>query len=147
MKKTNIILCIVCLCIFFVSCRSPKKYDFLQPKQNISHISIVEISFSEEHDIIQSEVQSIKDIKSFFNDFGDIDSYYFWIGDPKGVTIEGVDTTAVKISYINGEYELINWNGQSKYTLEKGLTFYAGFIIFDETQFKALVDKYDGEQN
>ena len=42
----------------------------------------------------------------------------------------------------NYEYELINFNGQSEYTHERGFSYYAGFNQFDMEQFKSLIKKY-----
>ena len=67
---------------------------------------------------------------------------YTYYGDPTGVTPEGVSDTVIKISYVNEEYELINWTGQAKCTTENGFRYYAGYNVFDENQFEALIEKH-----
>lgn len=64
---------------------------------------------------------------------------YTWFGDPIPATSEGVEDTVIKIVYENGEYELINWKGQSRYLAERGLKYYAGYRVFEEQQFETLI--------
>ena len=48
----------------------------------------------------------------------------------------------IKITYKDGEFELIDAGGQAEYTLERKYRNYTGFRYFDTTQFNALITKY-----
>ena len=47
-----------------------------------------------------------------------------------------------EIVEIEDDYELINCDGQSKYTLERGYNMYAGHYIFEEEDYEKLLNKY-----
>ena len=128
-------------CLFFASCRHKETYAFLNSTDKIVGISVVKISFSDNGEVIQTEVREIKDTKAFLDDFKGIDCYTYY-GDPLGISEEGSEDTVIKIFYENDEYELINWLGQAKYTCENGFSYYAGFSVFDEMQFEALIEEY-----
>lgn len=139
MKKTVIL--IVCLICLLSSCRHRETYPFLNSIDEILNISIVGISFNENGEMTQTEIEKIVNTDVFLDDFRDINCYTYY-GDPAGVTPEGVSDTVIKISYTNDEYELINWTGQAEYTTEKGFRYYAGYSVFDEKQFESLIAKY-----
>ena len=120
-------------------CRFPETYNFKHPTDDIIEISIVELSFGENGKLIETKIRQIADTESFLADFKKIECYMYF-GDPLGVTPEGVEDTVIKITYENGEYELINWKGQAEYTSEKGLIYYAGYCVFDEKQFESLLE-------
>ena len=141
MKKLYIIFYLILICLFFSSCRHQETYRLLNEENQISTISIISISFDESGDVIQTELQEIKDKDAFLKDFRKVDCYTYY-GDPKGVTEEGVNANAIKILYENDEYELINWKGQANYTSQRGFCFYKGYSVFDETQFESLVSEY-----
>jgi hypothetical protein len=91
--------------------------------------------------VIQTELEKIVDTEAFLDDFINMNCFTYY-GDPTGVTPEGVGDTVIKILYTNNEYELINWTGQSKYTVERGFRYYEGFCVFDEQQFESLIARY-----
>ena len=91
--------------------------------------------------MIEEKVQQVEDQKAFIADFRDVNCFTYY-GDPTGVTPEGVEDTVIKILYKNDEYELINWKGQAEYTSEKGFRYYAGYSVFDEQAFEALIEEY-----
>ena len=141
MKKGFTIFTVILLCFSFAACRVRETYDFLHPDDEICSVSIVDLSFDENEQLIQTEVHRVDDIVSFLQDFRTLDCYTYF-GDPTGVTLEGEEDTVIKISYNNGEYELINWRGQAEYTISRGFDYYSGFSIFDETQFHELLTDY-----
>lgn len=141
MKKTIPIL-IVSILLLLTSCgRVPEDYDFLNSTDDISEISLVNLTFDENTKLIQTQLIVINNKNEFIKDFKKVDCYTYF-GDPTGVTPEGDSTTVIKITYKNNDYELINWNGQAEYTLERGFNYYAGFSVFDEEQFNALLNQY-----
>ena len=144
MKKITICVVFLLLCSMISSCRVKEEYKLLNSFNEISDISITEISF-ENNEIIQTQITSIDDISGFMDDFKKVKCYTYF-GDPLGVTQEGVSATVIKIIYENEEYELVNWSGQSECTDEYGFSYYAGFNVFDEKQFEELILKYKETQ-
>lgn len=141
MRKVALFFILICLLSTIASCRHRTDYDFLDLPNLISSVAVVDLSFDSDNRLIVTEVKEIDDIDKFLVDFNNIDCYVYY-GDPTGVTPEGIQSLAFKISYNNGKYELINWNGQSTFIPENGLTYYDGFRVFDENQFVDLIEKY-----
>ena len=125
MKKVLPIFIIALIATLFTSCNHRVKYDLLNPVEDISEISIVALTFDAEGAIEQTVVQEIENTGDFINDFRKLHCYMNY-GGPMGATPEGVEDTVIRISYENEEYELINWTGQTKYTLERDFRYYAG---------------------
>lgn len=139
--KKRIITLIILLSVVLTSCRHQTTYAFLNSVDDVSSISIVSLSFDQDGKMIENEINKIQNVTAFLNDFQSIGCYEYY-GDPIGATPEGIEDDVIKILYKNGEYELVNWNGQSKYTNEKKFVYYSGFKVFDEKQFESLLDKY-----
>ena len=141
MKKIVVVILSVLLLICSnAACRVREAYGFINPSESIINISIVKLSFENE-ELLQTTVATVDDTSLFLADFRKIKCYVYF-GDPSGITPEGISDTVIKIDYENSEYELINWNGQARYTIEGGFNYYYGFNIFDEEQFEALIEKY-----
>ena len=142
MKKNYSIFClIVFLSLLFISCSVEEDYQFLCSPEDIISISVVSLS-DENGEIVQNELNVIDNLDAFLNDFQSIHCRGVYGGSPSGVIIENSREVVIKILYSNDEYEFINWRGQAKYTQEKGFRFYAGFYVFDQEEFKALIEKY-----
>ena len=78
----------------------------------------------------------IDDHASFLADFAEVDGDFIW--SPSAVSD---NSTVIKITYFDGEYELIKSHGQSKF--KNGYyDHYAGSFVFDSTEFNALMQKY-----
>lgn len=131
----------VLICLFLSSCTHQTTYKLLNDESEISNISIINISFNENGEIIQTELQPIKNIESFLNAFKKLDCRIYY-GDPAGITEEGQEACVIKFLYNNSEYELINWNGQAEYTCEKGFNFYAGYSVFDKEEFNLFINSF-----
>lgn len=140
-RRTLTILFFLLCTIMLSSCRHPEKYPFMKPIEEISSIYIVFISFNENGAVVETELASIEDAKTFVDDFQKVDCFT-WFGDPLPVTEEGVESPAIKIVYQDGVYELINWCGQSVFLHDKGLQYYVGYSVFDEKQFTDLLNKH-----
>ena len=143
MKKTVVCL-VLFICLLFSSCSLPKTYELLNPADEIDEISIVKLTF-EDREMVQTKLQKVEDKELFLQEFNEIRCYKK-IGDPTGATEEGVENVVFKISYSNGEYELIDWAGQSVYTLKNGLRYYSGFSGFDKAEFESLMNRYSTEK-
>ncbi len=138
MKKSSIIVLLFVLLLLFAACN--RQYSLMSPQMNISSVSIVHLSFDGAA-LVCTKLCKVADIDAFMSDFERL-SCYFWVGDPQPATPEGKEADVIQISYTDGSYELISWYGQTTYTQETGLVYYAGQQSFDETQFKALIEKY-----
>ena len=141
MRRYLTIFIVVITCLLFASCRHKETYAFLNSTDEIVGISVVKIFFSNNGEVIQTLVREIEDTKAFLDDFRAVDCYTHY-SDPLGISPEGTEDTVIKIIYKNDEYELINWLGQAEYTNEYGFRYYAGYSVFDEMQFEALIEKY-----
>lgn len=120
---------------------SPSESRIRIPSHEITEIAIINVSSAEGDNLTETEIQRIEDTDTFLEEFRKIGCHTYF-GDPISVLPEGEKSTVIKISYQNGSYGLINWNGQTEYTPEKGLKYYAGYSVFDEDQFKSLISKY-----
>ena len=140
MKKACIIF-IIFFVFLFSSCRYSEEYNFLNSINEIKEIAIVKLDFDDKGYLMETKIKTIENTNEFLCDFQRVDCYIYF-GDPIPATPEGVEDTVFKILYQSNEYKLINWNGQSKYTAEKGLIYYAGYNVFDENQFETLIKKY-----
>ena len=138
-KKAYVMLFLVAIMLYAASCRHRNTYDFMNPTDNIVAVAIVDLSFDPVDILVDTEVKQVDDIDGFLKAFCALDCYT-WFGEPIPAMQEGVKNTVIKITYANGDYELINWNGQSEYRTERGLKYYAGFRVFDEQQFETLID-------
>ena len=139
-KNIQVFLLLFAVMLFITACRHKNTYDFLNSTDDIVSVSIVNLSFDENRALVETEVKEVADINRFLNEFCNLDCYTYF-GDPIAATPEGTEDTVIKIIYDNGEYELINWKGQSKCTSERGLDYYAGYRVFDEQPFEALIKK------
>ena len=144
MKKILLVVIVVVLSLLLVSC-GPflHKYRLLSSESEISEISIVTAYFDDNNEFMQSEIITINDIDEFMKDFRKVSATYVILGDPRGLFPTDEEGTIIRITYNNGEYELINWYGQSRYTIESGFRYYNGDWFFDEEQFNNLIDKYN----
>lgn len=140
MKRIAVVfICFICTIGMLFSCRNKDSYDFLHDTSEIESIAIVNISVKNDGSITEKEQTVISDIDSFLDDFLAIDCFV-WLSDPIGIS--ETCKFAIKIIYQNGEYELIDWNGQAEYTANKGFRNYVGYRTFDEQQFRKLIDNY-----
>lgn len=144
MKKTLLLFVVVISVLFMPSCRHREAYDFMNSTDSIERISIVELTINMDGGLTETELQAIVDINAFLEDFGSVNCYTYF-GDPVGITPGEKGVSVIKITYDNGEYELIDWKGQAEFNPEKGFKNYVGFCVFDEEQFEALITKYSAD--
>lgn len=123
MKKITFIFTMIIILILS-GCRHEEEYNFLNSENDVVSISIVAIFFTDEGEVIQTERVSIEDKEDFMDAFQNLTCYTYY-GDPVGICDIGTEANVIKILYENEEYELINWCGQSKYSIENGLRFYS----------------------
>lgn len=144
MKKATVFFLLSILMIFSVSCGFQRPYHFLNSLDEVKEIMIVKLTF-EDKEMMQTDLQRIENTEVFLEKFQQIPCHRRF-GDPTGATEEGVENVVFRISYLNGEYELIDWYGKSVYTLENGFKYYAGYDSLDEQAFELLIQRYRDAQ-
>ena len=137
---------IVIVCILSL-CSGKKAYEFLNGESEMIAIEIVKLGvYDQEKDEFHEEmIATVEDHSAFLSDFKKVDCDHHW-SDPTGV-YEG--DICIKITYQNGEYELISSSGQGKYrhfeNHPSNFDSYAGFRFFNEQEFTELLEKYSGD--
>ena len=139
MKKVVFIAILIIILIYGYGCRK-KEFRFYHDIDEIMKVEIVHVLCSETEGITSQEtIFTIRDIDTFIKDFGDLVYYEGFFDNPQGIEN---DEVVFKISYVNGEYELVNSIGKALYFHETGLKNYKGYHQFDEEEFSELIEKY-----
>ena len=134
----TVLVCTLTSCFLFES------FELMYDESEISKIQIVKLL---EYDESKGEynieiISTVKNNSEFLSEFKSLKSHSF-IGDPIGVD-EG--DVVIKITYKNGEYEMINYSGAGAYRIpENGAPYFSnhvGFHKFDSSEFDALINKY-----
>ena len=140
-KRKTVVILILIMTLGLSGCHVREEYKLLHSADEISAVEIVTVLFDEEG-IADLQVKAcISDVKVFMKDFRSVPCYVYF-GDPIGLKKNPSGIDVIRITYQNGDYELIDYNGQSEYTQERGFDYYAGFNGFDEEQFEELIEKY-----
>ena len=119
------------------------EYPFMHSQDDIVAISVVSMYGDENNEIITDEINVIDDIPMFIEDLRLV-TCKFKFGDPASANDNlAVPLSVIKITYGNGDYELIGRFGQSTYVeSEDEFSYYAGFYTFDREEFDDLIEKY-----
>lgn len=117
----------------------PANYKFLHNSSEIERIEIVEVTgkYIDGQDE-QVFICSVEDKEALLKDLKELKCSRI-LGD---TTCIQPGDKVVKIIYKNGEYELIGYYGQAKYTKERGYQKHKGRRSFQENDFEAFVMKY-----
>lgn len=135
-----VIVCFIIALLSFSSCKA--SYKYMHEQSEITDVCIVMLHFDEEGYIYTSNICTVDNVEKFISDFNQVDCSIWW-GDPIGLIPEETDEKLiVKLIYSNGDYELIHWSGQARYTESSGMKNYIGIRMFDEKQFEELISKY-----
>ena len=138
MKKNIFSIMLIVLILMFISgCDRRAEYEFLQPNENISKIEYVTAWYNKEAIVIK---ELNKDqFEEFLLDFNYLECYKYFTH--PGSLLPG--DNAIKTTYINGDFELINENEQATYI--DGIFKDYGYYYFDNEQFQELINKYFNE--
>ena len=134
MKKI-IIVFILLLAVTNCNC-GRKLYNFRPDQSNIQAIQLVSLGDplkGVEHN--QTVICEIQDISEFLLDFYEMACYENHI--PTSAKFSPV----IKIIYKNGDYILIDYQGQSEFR-DGSFWTYEGRFYFEKEQFQALIQKY-----
>lgn len=136
MKVMRLILCIV-IALSLCSCGFFGETDYFCPIDEVKSVKIVRYGeyIVEEQRHNHVILVEIPDYYSFIERLNNIDCRVNW-GEPR-VFYE--DYIAIRIDYINGDFDLINDRAQSFFRNGEKQT---GFLYFDEEQFDSLIEDY-----
>ena len=136
-------ICFILMLGLLLGCGKKVSYNFLHNQSEISTIEIIEVGEADEQGVNEKiTLCTIDDKDAFLEGFNQLDCYKH-IGDPIGVE---PTKKAIKIIYINGEYELISSSGIAHYTKEKQYKNYIGLYSFDREPFNHFLSSYIDEQ-
>ena len=138
MKKICICILTICTLLLTCGCGRLMEFEYMHPTDKIQTIEIVEVSFGDTEEPSQTVLCTIEDIDAFIDDFEAMDCYDRF-GDPLGIN-DG--DTVIKITYNNGDYELINVMARAQCKDGKFRNYKGAYFWFDDEQFQALLDKY-----
>ncbi len=144
-KLSSIFICVICLMLCTIGCMAILKtdFEFLHDSSEIALIEIVEVGELDNTDRMNPKQEfyticEIQDIEQFLNDFSDVECRDRFT-DPKR-PLEG--TVGIKITYNNGDYEIICYSGQAE-CVDGTYSFEEGWHYFDVEQFEELLNKYN----
>ena len=122
----------------------PKEYGFYNPEEDIIEVSIVTVYYDEDGKAALNEIRKVDDIEQFIKDFRAV-GCYGKISEPGFDVLDEVDesTKLIKITYVNGDFELIGYHGTG--LTEPGedeIEYLTGFTRFNNEQLNELMEKY-----
>ena len=141
-KHINSIIAIICVIsqLFLCTACFRSKYRFDQSRKNMESIEIVEANYDIDTDAgTQRVLLKIDDIDDFLNKIEDIKYKDSGFLGPRDVYYRSL---AIKISYNNGDYELLGRD--SKFSFYADSAVYKGRVVgtFDYEEFYALLFNY-----
>lgn len=141
MKKIAFILILLVLFIASVGCQVKSNYVFIHSESEISKIEIGKVELVRDADEYLVNVKSEKelyseDIINLLVDFKKI-TCYKRVTDPGSIRS---NETAIKITYSNGDFEIISKDSQASFIGESYK--YSGFYYFERDEFIELLNKY-----
>ena len=144
MKKAFLLVVIGLLSVILVSCST--SYSFMHGEPDIDTIKIeivnleTDMGYHEGVDYSEEYITVIKTIESdkneeFLSDFKKIKCYQPIVGS----RIDSISGKAIRITYANGDIELITDYGTA--TVQNG-EIHNSTTTFDSDEFSKLIDKY-----
>ena len=132
---------VILFALFLTSCHASCTFPFMHPTEEISEIAVVDLSYVENGDVLQTELIAIEDVDGFLTEFRKVTCYVYF-GDPSRPYKSDDSTIVIRVTCANGEYQLIGFNGQCSYTLDHGLNIYDGIYCYRENEFMDFVRQY-----
>ena len=136
MRKLSLIIILMSLLMFLLSGCNKTDFPFIQPTRDIVKIELVIYNYPSDEITVIKELSN-DEFTSFIRDFKNMDCF-LCLGDPETMwTSEGI-----KITYKNGDYQIINANSEARYYSEEDKLKREGLYFFNDEEFEALKDKY-----
>lgn len=137
------IIGIIALLIVFVfvmlaltACPRTTDYPYRYEKSTISHIELVDVGCVKRDDSAIRATYPIADVNAFLADFEAVDCYSY----PPAVM--ETNSRVIKITYPNGDYDLVGSDGVCIYKFETDEIRLSGIAYFDREQYEALIERY-----
>ena len=124
--------------------RLRQEFSLSYTEDNIIEVSIVSIYYDENGKPAINEIRKVEDIAKFMEDFRAVE-YYGQFAEPGFDAISDVDETTklIKISYANGDFDLIGYHGSGLSKAGEGeIKYLTDFGAFDKCELDALTEKY-----
>ncbi len=134
MKKVLAILFLLLFAFTLTACSTSHTYSFMQNTSEIVEIEIGEIN--NEDTFTATYVLSESEMSTFISDFEKIEFHTYRLGDPSFL-----NGTTIKITYKNGDYELIAFNWAEQYSADNNSPSW-NWNNCDKDDFQKLIDKY-----
>ncbi len=144
-KKVGIISLISILVLLLIICMVPRTtkstFTFKGDIKDISSIKIVKVGTILDDSVNSYTLMEIADINGFLEDFSNVEckKLYYGIATPSG--IEGSLEQAIKVTYSNGNYEIIDHSNQLWCTSELGVKNRRLYIL-NKSQYNVLIRNY-----
>ena len=141
MKSKSGLIVVILLVILIVFCKitnMEEEYRYLHDISSIKSIEIVKVEpiTIEQDEPDQEILYTVNDINQFLEEFSQI--YCTSMSPPDKIRY---DSPVIKITYQNGDYELIDAYGQSEFI--NGVYFvYEGIYYFDKEQFADFINQF-----
>lgn len=143
MKRFMALFTIMCATIMLLCCGCGLlgEQEFSCNVDEVKTIQIVTLDeyIKEEYRFEYTVLAEVSDHSYFIDRLKSIKTSVNW-GDPNVYT---TGYTVIRIEYENGDYDLIYSDAQTKKRGDKKNT---GYLIFDKTQFNALISEYVTEE-
>lgn len=135
---------VVSVMIFSISCENRAQYELSHPMEAIEKIELVRIERGDEDKIAYGDTNKYIPIQEvskemyseFISDFKSLDCFGYRT-DP-GCIFPGIQ--GIRISYSNGDYEVISEDAQSSLKGDRYRDY--GYYYFDHDEFVDFLDKY-----
>ena len=139
MKRLTVFILFVGCITILSGCSFGVEYEFLHTTEEITSIEIVKLLEPEiENTGFKEEVLlSVDNIDVFIEKFTEIQCKVNY-GEPSSMS---VNTIAIRITYVNGDYELIDCAAQYNIFADRPGWQY-GYYFFDKQSFKELIQQY-----
>ena len=139
MRKSTVFSLLICFVFAFSGCYLDVEYEFFHDTSEIDSIEIVKISETDSEKLHYEEkvLATVENIDMFLQEFSEIHCREIF-NDP--CTIEP-NITVLKVTYLNGDYEYIDYIAQRK-CYKDSLRSHNGYFILDKEPFEALIKKY-----
>lgn len=142
MKKASLLLVLTIIALNLSGCLGRREFEYMHSTAEISMVEIVETSYNCKSDSFSTlSLAQISDVDEFVKRLSEV-RYYAILTDPFYFTDES-KTLAIKISYSNGDYEVVSTVSKARFESENGdIDFAAPSDQFDSYQFDSMLQFY-----
>jgi hypothetical protein len=132
----------LCSCLLLYALTDDRDLKFLHTESEIETIEIVEIaklSYNLFDEGAQTVITTVEDTTAFMSSLKAIKGRYT---DQCGIGVNYVDVMVVRITYLNGDRDLIHHSGQTVYVQEDGCYYDRASASLDKEDYSKLIKEY-----